>query len=130
TSAGMGLPPPSGWMRHNSPTVHSGPRPSMVSPTRRVTVPMAGTSAAPSSAALTRAITVPPGGRGRSVDTAHHCSQLLRDARESRLHPGVQLAALCLDQAAAAGDPLIAYPLDARTANQMGGQVGGHCLDG
>src|SRR5690606_34867757 len=126
----MGLPPPSGWMRHNSPTVNSGPRPSMVSPTRRVTVPMAGTLAAPSSAALTRVSNVSPTGMGRSVATAHHFRQLFRDARESRLQPGVHLSALCLDQSPAAGALLNPYPLDARSAMQMGGQVGGHRVDG
>src|SRR5690606_31645243 len=110
-------------MRHSSPTVHKGPRPSMVNPTSRVTAPTAGTSAAPRTAASRRSRPSRPPRTPASAGNAHHLRQLFRDAVQPGFHPGVQVPEVGFDEASAPLEAVVGYPHHLGPAVQPAGQL-------
>src|SRR5690625_6512980 len=99
-------------MRHKSPTVHSGPRPSTVRPTMRVTTPTDGASCACSTAWKRRAGPCTKLSTMRSVATGDHAQQRFDDARDTRLYGGIDAATLSLDDATVRGAGLVGHPRD------------------
>src|SRR5690606_12566652 len=117
-------------MRHKSPTVHKGPRPSMVSPTRRVTTPTDGASCTEATAPSRRARVRPARRKTVLSATGDHVQHGLNDALDAGFNRSVDAAPLRFDHAPASRDGLVGHPRHAGPPFGQRSQLAGVLLYG